>query len=59
MICSNNYFPYVRILFNSLQKYHPESELFLCLADKQNPLFPLEIENVTIVEAEKLNISFL
>lgn len=55
-ICSNNYFPYVRILFNSLQKYHPESELFLCLADKQNPLFPLEIENVTIVEAEKLNI---
>jgi glycosyltransferase involved in cell wall biosynthesis len=55
-ICSNNYFPYIRILFNSLKKYHPESELFLCLADKQNPLFPLEIEDVTIIEAEKLNI---
>ncbi|BAQ61444.1 glycosyltransferase [Geminocystis sp. NIES-3708] len=55
-ICSNNYFPYVRILFNSLLKYHPESKLFLCLADKQDSLFPLEIENITIIEAEKLNI---
>lgn len=55
-ICSNNYFPYVRILFNSLQKYHPECELFLCLADKQNSCFALEVENVTIIEAETLNI---
>ncbi|NCO74614.1 MAG: glycosyltransferase [Cyanobacteria bacterium] len=55
-ICSNNYFPYVRILFNTLQKYHPESELFLCLGDKQDSLFPLDIDNITIIEAEKLNI---
>ncbi|MDJ0743967.1 MAG: glycosyltransferase [Xenococcaceae cyanobacterium MO_167.B27] len=56
-ICSNNYLPYVRVLFNSLKKYHPESELFLCLADKKDHNFPLKLDNIQIVEAEKLNIT--
>ncbi|MDJ0743975.1 MAG: glycosyltransferase family 4 protein [Xenococcaceae cyanobacterium MO_167.B27] len=56
-ICSSNYFPYARILFNSLQKYHPEASLFLCLADKLTPEIDLGIEGVEIIPAEKLSIS--
>jgi glycosyltransferase involved in cell wall biosynthesis len=55
-ICSNNYFPYVRILFTSLKTYHPEASLFLCLADLENPEFPLEVEGVEIIEAKNLGI---
>ncbi|AFZ52759.1 glycosyltransferase [Cyanobacterium aponinum] len=55
-ICSNNYLPYARILFHSLQKYHPSDQIYLCLADKKDPLFPLEINNVNIIEGEELNI---
>lgn len=55
-ICSTNYFPYVRTLFTSLKTYHPEANLFLCLADIQNPEFPLDIEGVEIIEARDLNI---
>ena len=55
-ICSNNYFPYVRILFTSLKKYHPDVSLFLCLADIENPTFPLDIEGVQIIEARELEI---
>jgi len=56
-ICSNNYLPYARILFHSLQKYHPSAELYLCLADKKDQLFPLEMDNVKIIEGEELNIT--
>lgn len=55
-ICSTNYFPYVRTLFTSLKKYHPSVNLFLCLADIENPTFPLDIEGVEIIEARKLEI---
>lgn len=55
-ICSTNYFPYVKTLFTSLKTYHPEANLFLCLADHQNPDFPLGIEEVEIIEAKNLGI---
>ncbi|MDJ0530969.1 MAG: glycosyltransferase [Xenococcaceae cyanobacterium MO_207.B15] len=55
-ICSSNCFPYARILFNSLQKYHPSASLFLCLADKFTPEIDLGIEGVEIIPAEKLSI---
>ena len=56
-ICSGNYFPYARILLNSLNKYHPEACLFVCLADKPNSEIDLGIEGVEIIPAEKLSIS--
>ena len=55
-ICSNNYFPYVRILFTSLQKHHPEADLFLCLADKICADVELGIEGVEIIPAADLGI---
>ena len=56
-ICSSNYFPYARILFHSLQKYHPSASLFLCLADTPNSEIDLGIEGVEVIPAEKLGIS--
>ena len=55
-ICSGNYFPYARILLTSLQKYHPEATLFLCLADKLQPDAELGIEGVGLIPAEDLAI---
>ncbi len=55
-ICSGNYFPYARILLTSLQKYHPESTLFLCLADKLQSDRELGIEGVEIIPAADLTI---
>ena len=56
-ICSGNYFPYARILLTSLQKYHPESTLFLCLADKLQSDQELGIEGVEIIPAADLTIT--
>ncbi len=56
-ICSGNYFPYARILLTSLQKYHPEASLFLCLADKLQPDGEFGIEGVEVIPAEDLAIS--
>ena len=55
-ICSNNYFPYVRILFDSVQKHHPEADLFLCLADKICSDVELGIRGVEIIPAASLGI---
>ena len=55
-ICSNNYFPYARILLDSLKRYHPEASLFLCLADIKNHKIDLGIEGVEIIEARELGI---
>ncbi len=55
-ICSNNYFPYARVLFFSLQRYHPEASLFLCLADVHQPDLELGIEGVEVIEARELGI---
>ena len=55
-ICSNNYFPYVRILFDSAQKHHPEVDLFLCLADEIRTDVQLGIAGVEIIPAAELGI---
>jgi len=55
-ICSNNYFSYVKILFSSLQKHHPEADLFLCLADKIRSDVDLGIAGVEIIPAAALDI---
>ena len=55
-ICSNNYFPYVRILFDSAQKHHPEVDLFLCLADEVRADVDLGIAGVEIIPAAELGI---
>lgn len=54
-ICSNNYFPYARILLSSLRRYHPEASLFLCLADIKSA-GELGIDGVEIIEASELGI---
>ena len=56
-ICSGNYFPYARILLTSLQKYHPEASLFLCLADKLQSEVELGIKGVEVIPAEDLAIT--
>jgi len=54
-ICSCNYLPYAKTLFTSLQRYHPEANLFLCLADIQSEL-KIKIDGVEIIEAQDLEI---
>ncbi|MGK7898736.1 MAG: hypothetical protein AB4372_35260 [Xenococcus sp. (in: cyanobacteria)] len=56
-ICAYNYFPYAKILLTSLQKYHPEAALFLCLADKLQSEVELGIEGVEVIPAENLAIT--
>lgn len=55
-ICSGYHLPHARILFTSLQKYHPEAALFLCLADKLQPDEKLKIEGVEVIPVEELAI---
>lgn len=55
-ICSNNYLPYARVLLSSVQQYHPEASLFLCLADIEDSQVKLGIEGVEVIEARTLNI---
>src|SRR5262245_49721032 len=33
-ICSNNYIPYLEVLFASLRRFHPDFDLYLCLVDE-------------------------
>jgi hypothetical protein len=55
-ICSNNYFPYARVLFTSLKQYHPEAALFLCLADIPQPGVELNISEVEVIPVADLGI---
>ncbi len=55
-ICSNNYFPYARVLLSSLKRHHPEASLFLCLADIRHPNIELGIDGVDIIEGRQLGI---
>ena len=55
-ICSNNYFPYARVLFASLKRYHPESALFLFLADIPRAEVSLNIADVEVIPAANLDI---
>ena len=56
-ICSGHYLPHAKILLTSLQKYHPEAALFLCLADKLQPDEELKIEGVEVILVEDLAIT--
>jgi hypothetical protein len=56
-ICSNNYFPYARVLFTSLKRYHPEAALFLFLADIPQPEVTLNITDVEVIPAVDLEIN--
>ena len=55
-ICSNNYFAYARVLFTSLKRYHPESVLFLFLADIPRAEVSLNIADVEVIPAANLEI---
>ena len=54
-ICSNNYLPFARVLFESVRRHHPEAELFLCLADRKADLPGLYCD-CTVVEAHTLGV---
>lgn len=54
-----NYIPKVRILFNSLRKYHPTWELHLALADQLPDYIDLDKEPIDHVwQADKLGIPY-
>lgn len=55
-ICSNNYFPYARVLFTSLKQYHPEAALFLFLADIPRSEVSLNVADVEVIPAANLDI---
>lgn len=55
-IASKNYVSYVRTLFASMARVHPEYTVFLCLADRLDGLLDPEQEPFTIVEAERLGV---
>ena len=55
-ICSNNYMPFARVLFDSLSRHHPEAALFLCLADRALDRPGFYGDRCTMIEAEDLSI---
>lgn len=56
-ICSNNYVPAARTLFESARRHHRDADLFLCLADRVIEVPELYDPGWTIVPAETLDIS--
>ena len=55
-ICSNNYMPFAHVLFESVQRQHPDAELFLCLADRAVGVAGFYGSDCTIIEAHALPI---
>ena len=55
-ICSNNYVPLARVLLSSIQNYHPEASIYLCLADERLPKLDFYPEGCTVIAAEELHI---
>ena len=55
-ICSNNYLPFAQVLFESVRRFHPETDLFLCLADRALDTSGLTGRDWTVVEAHRLSI---
>jgi hypothetical protein len=55
--CAYNYFPKIRLLFNSIKKYHPEWTTHLILADKRSQDFDIDNQILDeVVFIEDLNI---
>ena len=55
-ICSNNYLPFARAFFASVQAQHPEADLFLCLADRAACAAEEPVPSWTILAANELGI---
>ena len=55
-ICSNNYLPFARVLFESLNRHHPKAKLFLCLADRLAETPGLYGRDWVVIEAQDLPI---
>ena len=51
-ICSNNYLPYVEVLFTSVRKFHPDIDLYVCLVDEKTGTYG----SYTVIEARDLGI---
>ena len=55
-ICSNNYLPFAHVLFESVRRFHPDADLFLCLADRLPDIPGLADGDWTVVQAHLLPI---
>jgi glycosyltransferase involved in cell wall biosynthesis len=55
-ICSNNYMPFAHVLFASLRRFHPEAQLFLCLADRLIERGGFYKSDYTVIEGRDLGI---
>lgn len=55
-VASKNYLSFVRTLFASLARVHPEYRLFLCLTDRVDGCFDPAGEPYTVVEIERLGM---
>lgn len=56
-ICSNNYMAMARVFLESARRFHPDAELYICLADKILPQEGFYPEGCHLISAESLNIS--
>jgi hypothetical protein len=55
-ICSNNYVPMATVLVETARQYHPEAEIYLCLADKPLPNADFYPPNCHVIAAEELDV---
>jgi glycosyltransferase involved in cell wall biosynthesis len=55
-ICSNNYLPGARVLLESVRTRHPDMALFVCLADRPDPMPGLYDGPFEIIPADALGI---
>lgn len=55
-ICSNNYVPMAKVWADSARRFHPEAELFLCLADRRVEEPGFYPDGVRVIEAQALPI---
>lgn len=55
-ICSNNYMPAARTFLQSVRRFHPEADLFVCLVDRRIDMPSLYDPDWTVVEAHTLPI---
>jgi hypothetical protein len=51
-ICSNNYIPYVEVLFSSIRRHHPNFDVFLCLVDEEQGSYG----DYAVIKAQDLGI---
>src|ERR1700722_11422405 len=54
-ICSNNYVPYARLLFDTVQQHLPNADCFLILADERHELVVYP-ERCEVISGHELDI---